>query len=160
MMPATRDALNQIRKDCRCMVTKRALLSATASVVPVPFTDVATDIVLLKQVIPAISEKFGLSKEQIDEYDPRIAILIYDGAKRLGTHMVGRYVTKELLLKVLKKVGIRMTAKQVARYVPIAGQVLAAGISFSAMTLIINNHINQCYHLAESVITARSGPPA
>lgn len=150
------DDLCEIRKECRRMATKRALISATVSVVPLPFTDVATDIMLLKQVIPAISEKFGLSKEQIDAYDPRIAMLIYDGAKQLGAHMIGRYITKELLFKVVKKLGIRMTTKQLARYIPLAGQALAIGISFSAMKLIINNHINHCYCLAESLTTLRS----
>ena len=110
---------------------------------------------LLRQVIPAISERFGLSKEQIDAYDPKIAILIYESAKQLGAHMVGRYITKELLLKVIKTMGIRLTARQVARFVPFAGQIFAIGISFSAMKLIINNHINHCYDLARVVLPHR-----
>jgi uncharacterized protein (DUF697 family) len=138
------------------MSTRRAFLSAAVSVVPVPFSDVAVDMVLLRQVIPAISERFGLAKEQVDTYDPRVALLIYDGATRLGAHMVGRYLTKELLLKILAKVGIRMTAGQAARYVPLAGQALAVGISFSAMKLIINSHINHCYRIARDVMAFRS----
>ena len=85
------------------MSNKRSFLSAAASVVPVPFTDIATDVVLLKQIMPGISEKFGLSKEQIDEYNPQIAIFIYDAAKRLGANMIGKYVTKELIIQILKK---------------------------------------------------------
>ncbi len=141
------------------MATKRALLSATASVVPIPFTDVATDVVLLGEVIPAISKRFGLAREQVDAYDPRVALLIYNGATRLGAHMVGRYVTKELILRVLAKVGVRLTVKQAARYVPVAGQAVAAGISFSAMKFIINNHINHCYRVAKGVIEAHPFTP-
>lgn len=155
MLPMIPQDLESIRRECRRMATRRALISATATVVPIPFTDIATDIMLLRQVIPAISERFGLSKEQIDAYDPKIAILIYESAKQLGAHMVGRYITKELLLKVIKTMGIRLTARQVTRFVPFAGQIFAVGISFSAMKLIINNHINHCYDLARVVLPHR-----
>ncbi len=137
------------------MSSKRSLLSAAASVVPVPFTDIATDVVLLKQIIPTISEKFGLSKEQIDEYNPQLVIFIYDAAKRLGTNMVGKYVTKELIIQILKKMGLRITTKQVVKYVPVLGQVVSAGISYTAMRFIINSHINECYKVARTVIESK-----
>ena len=137
------------------MSSKRSLLSAAASVVPVPFTDIATDVVLLKQIIPTISERFGLSKEQIDEYNPQLAIFIYDAAKRLGTNMVGKYVTKELIIQILKKMGLRITTKQVVKYVPVLGQVVSAGISYTAMRFIINSHINECYKVARTVIESK-----
>jgi uncharacterized protein (DUF697 family) len=136
------------------MSNKRALLSAVASVVPVPFTDIATDVVLLKQIIPRISEKFGLSKQQIDEYNPQLTIFVYDVSKRLGTNMIGKYVTKELIVQVLKKVGVRLTTKQVLKYVPVMGQVISAGISFTAMKFIIRSHINECYKVVRTVIEA------
>ncbi len=137
------------------MSSKRSLLSAAASVVPVPFTDIATDVVLLKQIIPTISEKFGLSKEQIDEYNPQLVIFIYDAAKRLGTNMIGKYVTKELIIQILKKMGLRITTKQVVKYVPVLGQVVSAGISYTAMRFIINSHINECYKVARTVIESK-----
>ncbi|MCX5807819.1 MAG: hypothetical protein NTX36_00350 [Proteobacteria bacterium] len=148
-----------IRKECTRMSTKRALLSAAASVVPVPFTDIATDVVLLKQIIPRISEKFGLSKEQIDEYNPQLAIFIYDVAKRFGTNMIGKYVTKELIVQILKKMGVRLTTKQVMKYVPVLGQAISAGISFTAMRFIIRSHINECYKVARTVIEANKVQP-
>lgn len=156
MLPDSLKELDIIRKECLRMSNKRSLLSATASVIPVPFTDIATDVVLLKQIIPAISEKFGLSREQIDEYNPQIAILIYDAVKRLGANMIGRYVTKELIVQILKKIGIRLTVKQVAKYAPIAGQVICAGISYTAMRFIIHSHINQCCEVVRGVIEAKT----
>lgn len=146
--------LDLIKKICSRMSNRRALLSAAASVVPLPFTDVATDVVLLKQIIPRINAKFGLSKEQIEEYNPQLAILIYDAAKKLGTNMIGRYITKELIFKILKKMGVRLTSKQVIKYVPILGQMVSAGVSFAAMKMIINSHISACYGVARTVIEA------
>jgi uncharacterized protein (DUF697 family) len=152
MFPACIEELETIKKECLRMSNKRALLSAVASVVPVPFTDIATDVVLLKQIIPRISEKFGLSKQQIDEYNPQLTIFVYDVSKRLGTNMIGKYVTKELIVQVLKKMGVRLTTKQVLKYVPVMGQVISAGISFTAMKYIIRSHINECYKVVRTVI--------
>jgi len=134
------------------MSNKKSLLSAAASAVPVPLADIATDVVLLRQIIPRISEMFGLSKEQIDEYNPQVAVFIYDIAKRLGAKMIGSYITKELIMQILKKAGIRLTAKQAARYVPVIGQAVSAGISYAAMRVIIHSHINQCYKVVRAVI--------
>jgi hypothetical protein len=159
MFPANIAELDLIRKDCSRMAGKRALLSAAASVVPLPFADVATDVVLLKRIIPTINAKFGLSKEQIEEYNPQMAIIIYDAAKKLGTNMVGRYVTKELIVRILKKMGVRLTSQQVMKYVPVLGQMVSAGISFAAMKMIINNHIGQCYKVAGTVVELNKANP-
>jgi uncharacterized protein (DUF697 family) len=154
MLPATIDDLDGVRKECLRMARKRALLSAAASVVPVPFTDVAADVALLQQITPKISQKFGLSKEQIDEYNPQVAILIYDISKRLGTKMIGKYVTKELVIQALKKIGVRITAKSAARYVPLIGQAISAALGYAGMRYIIHSHINECYRVAQAVLEA------
>jgi hypothetical protein len=159
MFPADIAELDLIRKDCRRMSNKRALLSAAASVIPLPFTDVATDVVLLKQIIPKINAKFGLSKEQIEEYNPQLAILIYDAVKRIGSNMIGRYVTKELIVQILKKMGVRLTSIQIMKYIPVLGQMVSAGISFAAMKMIVNNHISECYRVARAVIEVNKANP-
>jgi uncharacterized protein (DUF697 family) len=155
MLPSTATELDSIKKECLRMSNRRALLSAAASVVPIPFTDFATDVVLLRQIIPAISEKFGLSKEQIDKYSPQLGIFVYDVAKKIGANVIGKYVTKELIIQILKKMGVRLTAKQITKYVPIVGQAISAGISYTAMRLIIRSHVGKCCRVAETVIEAK-----
>jgi len=157
VFPVTIDELNAVREECLRMSKNRALLSAAASVVPLPLTDVVADVVLLQQIIPEISTKFGLSKEQIDEYNPQLAILIYDIAKKIGSNMIGQYVTRTLITKMLKKMGLKLTARQAAKYVPFLGQAVSAGISFAAMRYIIHSHINKCYEVARNVILMEQG---
>ena len=145
--------MENIRKECLRMSNRRALLSAAASVVPIPFTDIATDVVLLRNIMPRITERFGLSNDQVDKYDPQLAIFIYDAAKKLGTNVIGKYLTKELIVQILRKIGIRrLTTNQVARYVPIIGQAVSAGLSYTAMRLIIRSHINDCHRVARTVM--------
>ena len=48
--------------------------------------------------------------------------------------------------------GTRVTAKQVAKYVPIVGQAVSAGISFGAIKYLGNSHINECYEVCKRSI--------
>ena len=66
--------------------------------------------------------------------------------------MVGRILTKEVVLKALMSVGVRLTVVQAARYVPVAGQALAAGLSFTAMRYVGLNHLRDCEQVARRVL--------
>ena len=70
MLPKDPKKLEQVRRECRGMVLRRATTSAGASVIPLPGLDIAADIGLLLQLLPAINRKFGLSPEQIEKLDP------------------------------------------------------------------------------------------
>jgi len=153
MLVSTKEELGRIRTECMKMSRRPALVSAAASVVPLPFTDIATDLAVLRNIIPKITQKFGLAKEQMDGYDPQVSLLIYEAARDAGSKIIGRYLTKDLIFNLLKKAGMkRLTTKQVARYLPLVGQVVSAGISFGGMMLVIRHHINECHRVATMVI--------
>ncbi len=82
------------------------------------------------ELLPAINRRFGLSQELIEQLDStmkgRILVIIFS----FGSELIGKVITTKLLVTLLKKVGTRVTAKQVAKYVPIVGQAVSAGISF------------------------------
>lgn len=157
MLAYTEEELDRIRLECMKMSNRRALISAAASIVPVPFTDVATDIMVLKDIIPKITQKFGLAKEQISGYDPQLSIIIYETAREIGSKIIGRCLTKDLIFSLLKKMGIKkLTTKQVARYLPLIGQVISAGMSYGGMMLIIRHHINECHKVAR-IVAGRVG---
>ena len=94
----------------------------------------------------------GLTPEQIDEMDTRHQVLIYAMAKKVGTDLIGRAVTQKLVLAALKKVGGRMAAKQVLKYIPVAGQAAAAALSVAAMMYLGNSHIDACFAVAREAI--------
>ena len=149
MLTYTREGLELIRQECIKMSGKRALISAAASILPVPFTDIATDIMVLRNIVPKITHKFGLTKEQIDGYDPQLSIIIYEAAREVGSKIIGRYLTRDLVIHLLKKIGIKsLTTKQATKYVPLIGQVVSAGISYGGMMLVIRHHINECHKVA------------
>lgn len=155
MLPRTLEELDTLRAECKAMVTKRAGLSAGAAVLPIPGLDLGADIALLVELIPAINQKFGLAPEQIDGLDPKIKRVILIGATSVGNNLIGKWVTQQLVMQALKRIGIRVTTKTLARFVPILGQALAASISFGAIKLLGNAHVDDCYAVARKALLAQ-----
>lgn len=52
--------LDQIPNECKMLMTTRSLMSAGATVVPLPGADIVADIGLLATLMPEISRRFGL----------------------------------------------------------------------------------------------------
>jgi uncharacterized protein (DUF697 family) len=157
MLPRDTKHLEKAREECRAMVLRRAATSAGASVIPIPGLDIAADVGLLMKLLPAINRKFGLTPEQIEKLEPERKLVVYALISRGGKSMVGRAVTKKLVLVALKRVGIRMTAKQAAKYLPFAGQVASAFLGFGAMMYIGTSHIDECYQIAKAAIEEGPG---
>lgn len=152
MLPQTLEELEALRAECKSMVTKRAGLSAGAAVVPIPGIDLGADMTLLMEMIPAINQKFGLNPDQIEGLDPKVKRIILIGATSLGSTFVGKWVTKELVVQLLKTMGVRVTTKSVAKFVPFLGQAVAASISFGAMKMLGNAHVEDCYKVAKKAL--------
>lgn len=146
------EELERIRASCKALVRKRAAASGGVALIPLPGVDVLADVAMLMRLIPAINRQFGLTPEQIELLDAPHKALVYTMIKRVGAGLVGSVITRQLLLVALRKVGGNMAAKQVAKYVPFAGQALAATLSFSAMWYVGNAHVDECFEVARSVI--------
>jgi uncharacterized protein (DUF697 family) len=152
MQAETINELSRIRDECKSMVTKRASVSGAAAVIPLPGVDIGSDVALLLEMIPTISRRFGLSQEQIEAQDPHIKGLILVAITSVGSEMVGKAITKQLIMQLLKQVGVRVATKQVAKWIPIVGSVISAGISFTAMKYLGNSHVDDCYFVAKRVL--------
>ena len=150
-MTHTLAELDAIRDDCRRMVTKRAAISAGAAVVPVPGADLVADVGILRKMLPAISERFGLREDQVDKMDASRAQQVLAIAASMGNNVIGRAVSKRVVIALLRRVGIRVATASVARYVPFIGSAVAATISFGAMKLAGNAHIDDCYATAKTL---------
>lgn len=150
VVPDARHA-QAVARRCRRMVTQRALLAAGVAMVPVPGLDWATDVGLLAQLLPEINAAFGLSAEQIERLSPDRRVIVYKTVRAAGGLVIGRVVTQQVVMGLLKVVGIRLTAQQAAKYVPIAGQALSAVLAFSALKAVCELHIRQCVAICEQL---------
>ena len=153
-MIATIAELDRVRDDCKRLVTTRSMLSAGAAVVPIPGADLVADIGLLTKLLPQISKRFGLDHDQVQKLEPQIAQQALVMASSLGNTMIGRMVTKRIVASLLRRIGTRVAAGSVAKFIPFAGSAVAATISFGAMKLIGNSHIEDCYKTALALLPA------
>lgn len=145
--PALIAAVQRSRK----LITRKALLSAAASAVPLPGLDWAADAALLSRLVPQISAEFGLSVTQIERLAPERRERIQKAATTVGALLVGRLVTRDLLLTLARHAGLRLTSKQATKYVPIAGQMVSAALGYAALRALGEQHIKDCVKVARSV---------
>jgi len=151
--------LDAIRAECRRIVTRRASLSAGIAVVPLPGLDLGTDVAILLKLLPRINERFGLSPAQIDALDTETKRIVMMFIGAVGSGLVGRLITREIVIRVLMKMGVRLTAAGVVKFVPLVGQAVSASISFGAMKLLGNRHIDDCYAVARQTLLEKAGAP-
>lgn len=151
LVPTGALEIGVVAKQCRRLVTQRALMAAGVSMIPVPGLDWLTDVAVLVKLLPEINRAFGLTPAQIEQLAPERRIVVYKAVSAAGGLLVGRVVTQKAVLLVLKVVGVRLTTQQAAKYVPVAGQAVSAVLTFSALRLVCEQHIKQCIAVCEQL---------
>jgi uncharacterized protein (DUF697 family) len=152
LVPGSPQDLENVVRHCRRMVNQRALVAAGVSVVPIPGLDWATDVAVLVRLIPLINRAFGLTPEQVERLAPDRRLVVYKALTAGGGLLVGRLVTRELVIAALRLVGLRLTTQQAAKYVPIAGQALSAALTFSSLRFVCEQHIQQCVAVSRQLM--------
>lgn len=152
VVPDTPHEVEAVVKQCRRLVNRQALVAAGVSMVPVPGVDWITDVAVLMKLIPEINRAFGLTPEQVERLAPDRRLVVYKAISAGGGLLVGRLVTRELVIKLLKLVGVRLTTQQAAKYVPIAGQALSAALTFSSLRFVCEQHIQQCVSVSRQLM--------
>lgn len=158
--PATPKEVEAVVRHCRRLVTKRALLAAGVAAVPIPGVDWVTDVAVLMNLIPEINRAFGLTPEQVERLAPDRRVVVYKAISAGGGLLVGRIVTRELIVRLLKLVGLRLTTQQAAKYVPIAGQAVSAALTFSSLKFVCEQHIQQCAAVSRQLMLPAPSPAA
>ena len=149
-MAAENQALKAAVERSRKLLNKRALVAAAAGAVPIPGLDWAVDAALLSKLIPEINRQFGLTPEQLDKLDPNKREQVQKAVALVGSALIGKFISKDLMIKVAKKIGMRMTATQAAKFVPIAGQVMSAAIGYAAIRYFGEEHMKDCIRVARA----------
>src|SRR5690606_26970582 len=140
--------LEQIRAECLELTKKRAYYSAGAAVIPVPFMDVVIDVGILSQLIPEINARFGLSPEQISVYDPKTRQTLWQVLRKRCVEFSGLVVARTAVKKSLNNVAAKVLMKQVTKFIPLGGQLVAASLGYFVMKKIADAHVQDCYRTA------------
>ena len=151
VVPGAGQDLQAIAKQCRKRVSQRALIAAGVAMVPLPGLDWVTDVGLLVKLLPEISAAFGLTPAQIERLAPDRRIVVYKAISAGGGLLVGKIVTRELVMRMISLVGVRLTTQQAAKYVPLAGQAVSAALTYTALRYVCEQHIRQCMDVARQL---------
>ncbi|QDQ25095.1 hypothetical protein FNU76_01290 [Chitinimonas arctica] len=152
MLPANLSELETIRDECHAMVRQRARLSAGAAMIPVPGMDMLADMMVFSNLLESISQRFGLSQRNLAELEPAKRNYVLLAAGRVGSDLIGQMISRQLAKLVLKKVGTKLLGKAALRFVPLAGQAVAAALSYRVVARLGNDHIEDCYRVALAML--------
>ena len=160
VLPAEGQDLQAVAQQCRQMVRKRALVAAGVAMVPLPGLDWLTDVGLLVELLPRINAAFGLSPQQIERLAPDRRVVVYKAISAGGGMLIGKIVTRDLVIMLLKLVGVRLTTQQAAKFVPLAGQAVSAALTYGALKYVCEQHIQQCLAVSKQLALPAPTPAA
>lgn len=156
-MPGDAQSLQQAIARSRAKLHKRALMGGAASAVPIPGLDWAVDAAILSKLLPDISREFGLAPEQIDALDPSMRDQVQKAVSMVGSVLIGKLLTRQMLLRMARTIGVRMGTKQFAKFIPFAGQAIAAAVGYGALRYLGQRHINDCVRVVEHAQSLQVG---
>ena len=148
-MAANDTAMQDAVKRSRKMLHKRALLAGAVSAVPVPGLDWAVDAAMLSKLIPEINKEFGLTPQQLDSLTPKKREQVQKAVTMVGSVLIGKLISRDLVIAAATKIGMRLTTKQLAKYVPFAGQIVAATVGYAAIRYLGEEHMKDCIRVAQ-----------
>lgn len=158
VVPGTAVEIEAAAKHSRRLVNRRALMAAGVAAVPIPGLDWVTDVAILLKLIPEINRVFGLTPEQVARLAPDRQIAVYKAISAGGGLLVGKLVTRDMVMRLLKLVGVRLTTQQAAKYVPLAGQAVSAALTFSSLKYVCEQHILQCMQVSRMLMLPAPQP--
>lgn len=154
-LPRNAAEIEAAKARSRKRLTRTAAIASAASIIPLPGIDIAVDAGALLKLIPEINREFGLTPGQIERLSPNKQLIVYKAIVAIGGAMVGKLITRELVIQALKAVGVRLTIRQASKFVPIAGLALSAAIGFAAMQYVGRQHIKECAKVAQLVLARK-----
>lgn len=143
--------IDAIRTECLDLVKNRAYFSAGVAVIPVPFLDVVIDVGILSQLIPEINTRFGLAPDQISVYDPKTKEIHWKELRKRGIEFSGLVVARIAVKKSINNFAAKMITKQVTKFIPLGGQIIAASLGYFVMKKVAEAHVEECYRLAKRI---------
>lgn len=143
--------LEKVRQQCLELVKKRAYISAGVAIIPIPFFDILVDVSILSQLIPEINERFGLSKERVSVYDPKTKTIYWDELRKRGVEFGGLFASRMAVKSSVQGFVTKMLTKQVTKFVPLGGQMVAASLGYIIMKKIAEAHVEEAYQTAKRI---------
>jgi uncharacterized protein (DUF697 family) len=138
------DKLDALAASLKQRMGRKALWGSAAALIPLPFIDLAVDVALLSNMLSDIHEAFGLSPAQLEALDPGKRHRTFAAIQWVGNRAIGQLVTQAVVKRIITTAGVKLTAGQMSKAVPIAGQIASAALNYGTLRHIVYVHIDDC----------------
>lgn len=138
--------LEEKRHACEIVVTLSAGVAAANGLNPLPGLDLAVDVGILQGMFLKLRHAYGLKTEKLDtvaKYAPAIAPLV---------NQVIEFATKEGILLLLKQFLKKGTLKEISKYIPFVGQLVAASLGYAITQQAGEKYLEACHQVAKTIL--------
>lgn len=153
----TADILKKKRDAAEKIVGRCALVAAANGLNPVPGLDVSVDLGVLSYMARQVISTYGLREDQLEfAARPHLA----DGALQVVRRIakpVTEYLVREAIEAFLKRIGKSIAAKSLAKWVPIAGQAVAAYLGYRLTIHFGETLMDDCEKAAQEIADVLNG---
>lgn len=143
--------LTQKREECDNIIHLAALASAANGFNPIPGTDIAVDYKIISEMINEIKNSFGLNDikdiSKFEKYGPTATNIINRILQYIGQEGI-----KKFLQFILKKFGEKILIQKGAKFIPLLGNLISAGISAGIVEYMGKQVADDCYELAKIIL--------
>lgn len=158
LVPSTTREIEFVRRRCRKLVLRRAAVSAGAAALPLPGLDTLVDLGLFANLASEINTEFGFSPEQIGRLRPVISRSLYESIAALSLAKLAQSLAGAALTHVANRTAAPLLAKQSAKLVPVAGQLVSAALGFTVFRSIGYQHVESCALVAQELMRLEIKP--
>ena len=123
---------------------------------PVPGFDVTVDAGLLVGMVSQLNSVYGLTQGQLKYVEKSVPVIIdapkYRAIKQGVIKLVARYAIADGVLLVLKRLGTTLAVKNIGKYLPFVGHLVAAGIGYKMTASFGEEYMNDAEDKAASLL--------
>jgi hypothetical protein len=145
------DAIDALAADLKKRLSRKALWGSASSLIPLPLIDLAVDVALLSNMLTDIHQAFGLTPAQLEALDTGKRHKTFAAIQWVGNRAIGQFVTAAVVKRIISSAGIKLTAGQLTKVIPIAGQIASAALNYGTLRHIANTHIDDCVKVVKQV---------
>ncbi|WP_282031916.1 GTPase [Winogradskyella eximia] len=150
--PYSRKVLMAKREAVGKIISYSAAASAANGLNPIIGIDVSVDLSILINLSKKISDIFGINEDEINYATKKYGL---DGKYVIiGKQFAGKFIAKEGIILLLKRFGTTVASKSFFKYIPLAGQAIAAGIGYKMTYSFGGELLDEAYDLADSILEA------
>ena len=118
------------------------------------------DAALLSRLIPAINAEFGLARSRSTRCPSHKREQVQKAVGVVGSMVIGKFITRDLVIKAAAGLGKKMTVRRAARMVPLAGQAVSALIGYPVIRYLGEEHIRDCVEVCKQAHLKLPAPGA